>query len=269
MNLGTFGFTVDNEPDDSHLAAAPELERLGFRALWVVGGQLDRLDRLTDLLDATERATVASAIISPDVFDAETVASFYQRAESAAPGRLLVGLGSPHRPHPLSALRDYVDRLNAAIPRERRVLAALGPRALDMARERFAGAVPMLFTPSYTKIARNRLGPNCTLAVGLLAVLDEDTEGARTTAREPLTFLATLPAYVRSFRRQGFQDEDVASLSDSLVDRLVARGRPIDIIERAREHLAAGADHVQLTVLGADGQPTGISAARLLAAAIA
>ncbi len=269
MNLGTFGFTVDNEPGGSHLAAARELEQLGFGTLWIVGGQLDRLDRLTDLVDATRRATVASAIISPEVYDAATVASFYQRAESAWPGRLLVGLGSPHRPRPLAALGDYVDQLDAAIPTERRVLAALGPRALDVARDRFAGAVPMLFTPAHTKIARDRLGPNRILAVGVLAVLDENAEGARKTARNTLGFLVTLPAYVRSFRRQGFHEEEVASLGDSLVDRLVAWGRPIDIIERAREHLAAGADHVQLTVLGAAGQPTGISAGRVLAAAIA
>ena len=75
MNLGTFGFTVNNEPDGSHLSTARELEQLGFDTLWIVGGQLDRLDRLTDLLDSTERATVASAIISPEVFDSETVAS--------------------------------------------------------------------------------------------------------------------------------------------------------------------------------------------------
>ena len=269
MNLGTFGFTVDNQSDGSHLATATEVERLGFRTLWVVGGQLDRLDRLTDLLDATEQATVASAIISPEVFDAKTVASFYQRTESAAPGRLLIGLGSPHRPRPLTALGDYIDRLDAVIPRERRVLAALGPRALDLARDRFAGAVPMLFTPAYTEIARDRLGPNRILAVGLLAVLDVNAEEARKTARETLAFLVTLPAYVRSFRRQGFSEEEVASLSDSLIDGLVACGRSTDIIKCAREHLAAGADHVQLTLLGAGGQPTGISAARLLAPAIA
>jgi probable F420-dependent oxidoreductase len=269
MNLGTLGFTVNNEPDGSHLSSARELEQLGFRTLWIVGGQLDRLDRLTDLLDATERATVASAIVSPEVFDSETVASFYQQAESVTPGRLLIGLGSPHQPHPLSAVDDYIEQLNGAIPRERRLLAALGPRALDLARHRFAGAIPMLFTPAHTKVARDRLGPNRILAVGLLAVIDANAEAARKAARETLTFLATLQAYRRSFRRQGFRDEEVASLSDSLVDRLIAWGHPTQIVDRAREHLAAGADHVQLTVLGTAGQPTGISAARLLAPAIA
>ena len=269
MNLGTFGFTVNNEPDGSHLSTARELEQLGFDTLWIVGGQLDRLDRLTDLLGSTERATVASAIVSPEVFDSETVASFYRRADSLTPGRLLVGFGSPHRPDALSALNAYVDQLNGAIPRERRLLAALGPRALDLARHRFAGAIPMLFTPAYTKVARVQLGPDRTLVIGLLAVLDVNAKAARRTARETLTFLTALPAYVRSFRRQGFRGEEVDSLSDALVDRLIAWGRPAQIIDRAREHLAAGADHVQLTVLGTAGQPTGISAARLLAPAIA
>ncbi|MDT5069016.1 MAG: hypothetical protein QOK02_5171 [Mycobacterium sp.] len=69
MQLGRFGLTVDPEDFDS----AVELERLGFTALWILGGQLDRLDRLTDLVRATERVVVGSAIIPPDVYDAGSV----------------------------------------------------------------------------------------------------------------------------------------------------------------------------------------------------
>lgn len=46
MQLGRFGLTVDPEGFDS----AAELERLGFTTLWIVGGQLNRLERLHDLL---------------------------------------------------------------------------------------------------------------------------------------------------------------------------------------------------------------------------
>jgi probable F420-dependent oxidoreductase len=164
-------------------------------------------------------------------------------------------------------LNDYVDQLDSVVPRERRLLAALGPRALDIARERFAGAVPMLITPAYTAAARDRLGTDRILAVGLYVVFDGDAETARTTARQPISFLIKLPGYMKSLRRQGFSEGDVASLSDALIDRIVAWGNPTDIIERAREHLTAGADHVQLTVLGGPGQPTGVSAARALAPA--
>lgn len=263
LDLGPFGFTVDNATAGSHLGAATEIERLGFGALWVVGGQLDRLDRLTDLLGATEHATVGSAIIPPEVYDAATVTRFVATVDDG--DRLLLGFGSPHTPRPLAALREYLTGIDDAVPPRRRVLAALGPRALELARDRFAGAVPMLFTPEYTAVARARLGDDRLLVVGLDVVLDDDPAAARATARHPLSFLLSMPPYRRSLIRQGFSDEDLATMSDRMVDAITAWGTPADIVARAREHLDAGADHVQLTVIGTSGQPTGLAAARLLA----
>jgi alkanesulfonate monooxygenase SsuD/methylene tetrahydromethanopterin reductase-like flavin-dependent oxidoreductase (luciferase family) len=231
MSLRPFGFTIGNASDGSHLTAAAEIEPLGFHTLWITGGQLDRLDRLTDLLKATDQAIVGSAIIPPDVYGAAAVAEFYQRAESATPNRLLVGLGSPQRPWALAA-------------------------------------VAMLFTPDYTATARSRLGPDRTLSVGLYVVLDDDAEAARATARDPLEFLTGLPGYVKSLRRQGFTDDDIATLSNQMVDLLVAWGSPDAVAEHAQRLRSAGADHVQFIVLGADRQPTGLSAARLLAPAL-
>ena len=101
MDLGPFGFAIEREPGDAHLVAAAEIEKLGFTTLWMVGGQLDRLERLDDLIRMTERAVVASSVIPPDVYDARAVLALYERVESAAPGRLLVGLGAPQRPRAL------------------------------------------------------------------------------------------------------------------------------------------------------------------------
>jgi probable F420-dependent oxidoreductase len=148
MQLGRFGLTVDPEG----FVSAGELEQLGFTTLWIVGGRIDRLELLDELIGVTERAVVGSAIIPPDVYDAASVTALFHRVEAVAPGRLLVGLGSPHSARPLAALGDCVDQLDAAdepIPPDRRILAAFGPRALDVARERFAGAMPALFTPAY------------------------------------------------------------------------------------------------------------------------
>jgi len=65
MDLGPFGFAIEREPDDAHLVAAADIEKLGFTTLWIAGGQLDRLERLDDLIRTTERAVVASSIIPP------------------------------------------------------------------------------------------------------------------------------------------------------------------------------------------------------------
>jgi probable F420-dependent oxidoreductase len=135
-----------------------------------------------------------------------------------------------------------------------------------MARDRFAGAMPMLFTPAHTVAARRVIGVDRTLSVGLYAVLDRDAAPARATTRPPLSFLTTLPSYQKSLGRQCFSTLDIETVSDHLVDTLVAWGGPREIIEHAGRLHAAGADHVQLTVLGESGQPTGLAAAALLAA---
>lgn len=261
MELGRYGFTVD--PTSAH---AREIEDLGFRTLWVNGGQIDRLDVLTDLLAATARAVIAPAIIPPDVYGTDAVIALYRRAEVTAPGRLMIGLGSSQH-KPLAALSEYLDDLDP-IPRNRRLLAAFGPRTLAVARDRFAGAMPGMITPDYTMRARQRLGDGAQLIVGLYAVLDTDPDTARETARTPLRFLMGMRSYADSARRQGFTERDIETLSDALVDRVIARGSASDIAARARQHLAAGADHVYFSVLSDGAQPSGLAAARLLSSAV-
>jgi probable F420-dependent oxidoreductase len=261
MELGRYGFTVDPTLPD-----AREIEDLGFGTLWVNGGQIDRLDVLTDLLAATRRAVVASAIIPPDVYGPDEVIELYRRAELVAPGRLMIGLGSSHR-KPLAALSEYVDVLDP-IPRDRRLLAAFGPRALAIAGERFAGAMPGMITAEYTARVRQRLGDDAQLIVGQYAVLDTDPDTARQTARVPLRFLMDMRSYADSARRQGFTEHAIETLGDGLVDGVVAWGGAADIAARARQHLAAGADHVYLSALSDGTQPSGLEAARLLSSAL-
>ena len=128
ISLGRYGFSVEVRDDDSHLAAALTVEGLGFGTLWLNGGQLDRLDRLTDLLAATTTAVVGSAIIPPDRYSAAEVSELFARAEADAPARLMVGLGSSHRPRALTLLGDYLDALDAVASARRRRGCAFGNR---------------------------------------------------------------------------------------------------------------------------------------------
>jgi erythromycin esterase-like protein len=131
IELGQFGFAIDIEPDNTHLDASAEIEKLGFTALWIHGGQLDRLDRLANLAHATEHAVIASSIIAPDVYDAQAVLDFYRQMESEMPDRFLVGLGAPQKPRAIAALGDYLDQLDAAessvCPRRRKTWEAGSP----------------------------------------------------------------------------------------------------------------------------------------------
>lgn len=255
MELGAVGTAVDTgrPPGDATI-----LERLGFRTLWVAGGQLDRLDRVTDLLGATTDARVATAIISPDVYGADAVGRFYADTEAAAPGRFVVGVGGSQRRPRLAELEAYLDGLDrAGVPAGRRILAALGPRKLGVARDRCAGAVTLLVTPDHTASARAVLGAGATLVVDEFVVLGTDPDRARGLARGPLGFLATVPGYRADFARMGFSDADIDGLTDRLVDGLVAWGDADAIGARVAAHRAAGADHVILSILtDADPLPT-------------
>jgi probable F420-dependent oxidoreductase len=266
LDLGPAGVALT--VSDTYLGHAAELERLGYSALWLPGGQIDDLNRLAEITRATTAVPVGSAIISLDVYPPGSVADLYARLEAGAPGRLVTGLGGPQKPHPLPALNDYLDHLDRAeppVPAQRRLLAALGPRKLELARDRCAGASLLLVTPAYTSAARRILGGDPTLVIDQMLVLDTDATRARETARRPLRFLSGLPGYRATFGRMGFTDGDIDGLSDALVDQLVIWGDAGTIAARIGQYRRAGADHVMLHVLNDGDQPGPMEVARQLA----
>jgi len=267
--LGSFGMALN--VSDTYLDEAAELERLGYSAIWLPGGQIGNLERLVDLAGATSAVAVGSAIISLDVHPPESVTGLYTRLEATAPGRLVAGLGGPQHPRPLQALNNYLDHLDQAVPplpARRRLLAALGPRKLGLARDRCAGAILLLVTPAYAGTARQLLGEQPALVIDQMLVADTDATRARRTARRPVKFLAGLPGYAASFARMGFTDDEVADVTDRLVDDLVIWGDADTITARTREYLAVGADHVMLHVLSQGDQPGPIEVARTLATSL-
>lgn len=267
LGLGPAGVTVEVSADGSHLADAAELEKLGYSAIWLRGGQLDTLGRIAEVIGATTAVPVIPGIIPLDVYGPGEVLRLYADLQARSPGRFIAGLGGPQVPRPLRPLHDYLDQLDRGdppLPASRRILAALGPRKLDIARERAAGAVLLLVTPDYTRTARRLLGPESALVVSQMVVLDTDAARAREAARGPLRFLSGVPGYRASFARMGFSDADIDGLSDELADQLIAWGSAGTITARLSQHLRAGADQVVLTVLG-DGHHAATDAARQLA----
>jgi probable F420-dependent oxidoreductase len=248
--LGRYGvaLTVTDELEE-HARAA---EGWGYTAIWVAGGQLTTLDPLLRILRATTRIAVVPGIIPLDVHGPAAIADLYAEAERIAPGRLVVGLGA--QAGGIAALNGALDELDATVPRERRLLAALGPRKLDLARDRFGGAVTLLVNPTYTAWTRERLGGGPTLVADQMVVLDGDAASARAAARGTLGFLSRVPGYAAAFSRMGFTDGDVRELSDGLVDASFAWGGVDQVVGRLREQEAAGADHVVVAPLGGPGE---------------
>ncbi|HEY9337352.1 MAG TPA: LLM class F420-dependent oxidoreductase [Kribbella sp.] len=242
-------------------AAAREIEELGYGALWLGGSPPADLPVTESLLEATESLTVGTSIVNIWKSPAADVAASYHRLEDEHPGRFLLGVGIGHREatgeyrSPYRTIVGYLDELDdAKVPADRRALAALGPKVLQLAGARTAGALPYLTTPEHTREARRILGGGVLLAPEQMVVLETDTDIARATARDRLGPYLQLSNYAASFQRLGFGADDFADGgSDRLVDAMVLHGSAVEVAEGLKAHLEAGADHVAIQLLGHEG----------------
>ena len=246
--------------------AAAELEELGYTALWIpdVGGPV--LDSVENLLTATKTVTIATGILNLWMHEPADVAAAHARLTAAHGRRFLLGIGVSHAPlidskapgtyrKPLAATAAFLDGLDTAeqpVAAEDRVLAALGPKMLRLAADRSRGAHPYLVTPEHTATARERLGDGPLLLPEQTAVLDDDADAAREIGREWVRGYLAMPNYANNLLRSGFTEDDVATVSDRLVDAIVVCGNEEAILARINDHKAAGADHVCVQVLDAD-----------------
>lgn len=263
-------FRGDDEARRGEIAeAAGELDALGYGALWIGGSPSP--DMAQRILEATERAAVGTSILSIWDHAAPEVAARWAQLADAYGDRAVLGLGVSHeekptgndyrRDHPLadrpySAMRAYLDTLDGAarpVRPERRALAALGPRMLELARSRSLGALPYLVTPEHTAEARDILGADPLLAPELKVIVvpeGGDREAARATARDYLARYLGFANYRNSWLRLGYTEDDLAEGgSDRLIDALYAIGTPDQVRARVDDFFAAGADHVALQVV--------------------
>jgi probable F420-dependent oxidoreductase len=286
MSLGRVGVwlgSIGLLGADEERSAVRELEAAGYETIWFGESPFNKeaLSHAALLLDATERVTVATGIANIWLRSPASAANGAATLAEAHPGRFVLGLGVSHAPavafigqdysKPLTRMREYLDamdagRYTAALPVEPapRVLAALGPKMLELARDRTQGAHPYLITPEHTRRARGILGAGPWLAPEQAFVLERDPEQARAVARGHLEPYLALPNYRNNWLRSGFEEDDLAGGgSDRLVDALVAWGDEGAVRERFDEHVAAGADHVALQALGEDavGQLTRLALA--------
>ncbi len=250
--------------------AAAELDELGYRALWIpdVGGDVFAAVEL--LMASTRRALVATGILNLWMHSAAESAEAHARLSLAHGDRFLMGIGVSHQllidssepgryQKPLAAMRSFLDGLDGADPpvdASHRVLAALGPKMLELARTRAAGAHPYNVTVEHTAQAREAVGPDAVVAPEMAVALTTDADRARALGRQHLENYLMLENYTNNLRRLGFGDDDFAAGgSDRLIDALVAWGDEDAIARRVQEHRDAGADHVCVQALIEDGLP--------------
>jgi probable F420-dependent oxidoreductase len=275
--LGRVGIWIgglDLQPVAAVGEAAAEIEALGYGTVWLSDALVrDPFLDATVLLGATRSLVVGTGIAVIWSRHSRSAQGMTRTLLESHPGRFVLGLGTSHArgvegvlgmryERPLARMRSYLDELDAPDPVLElagvsgfaagpvpRVLAALGPKALELARDRSAGALTYLVTPEHTAGARALLGPDRTLAVEQAVVVGLPAAEARERARAHVTAYLPSDPYRMSWQRLGFTDADFADGgSDRLVDALVAVGEEA-VSERVAAHLAAGADHVCLQAL--------------------
>jgi probable F420-dependent oxidoreductase len=254
-SFGVFGHYSQFQPLSAE--QLQQIEALGYGAIWAGGSPPAELDWVDPILEQTTKLQVATGIVNIWTADAGPVAESFHRIEAAYPGRFLLGIGVGHREaigeyrKPVDALTDYLDKLDEyGVPKQRRVVAALGPKVLQLSGERAAGAHPYLTTPEHTAQARQIIGPDAFLAPEHKVVLTTDSEKARAVGRKALDLYLGLTNYLNNFKRLGFTDADLEKPgSDAFIDAVVAHGTPDAVAARLKQHREAGADHVPVQVL--------------------
>ena len=265
MELTRFGVwtTFASLGQDNGGEAAEVAERLGFGALWLGGSP--QLPSLAPLLRATESIVIATSIVNVWQYTPERLCDEFHALEAEWPGRLLVGIGIGHREatreyaKPLATMRSFLDGVAQApnpIPRDRLILAALGPKMLELARERTLGTIPYFVSPEHTAFARARLAPPALVAPELAVVVDDDPERARAVARTYAERYLGLQNYTTNLLRFEFDAGDITGGGSArLIDTVVPQGSPAALVPHVQAHLDAGADHVCIQTLGVGGVP--------------
>lgn len=284
-DLGAFGvytFDFEHQPAARMREEIAELEELGWRAFWFpeVGGR-EAFTHAGYLLACTERMHIVNGIAQ--IWGREAPAAYGAGVllADAYPGRYVLGLGyGVGRPgvKPLAAMTRYLDELDAlaasaTTPRPQvpmpRILAAYGPKMLELARDRAAGALTYLVNVAHTAHAREILGPRAFLGVEHAVVFESDPDRARAIGRAHLRPHLNSPHNIAKFRRLGYHEEEISSGgSDRLIDDLVFWGDLDRIVDKLHEHLKAGADHVAVEVIGTEPGRSAMPYWRMLADAL-
>lgn len=269
--FGVWTMQLDSISIADACGVAVQLEDIGVDTLWIpeYAGR-DPFVFASLLLTATSRLRVATGIAGIWSRDPMAMTAAHRSITEAFPDRFILGIGVSHGPivqgirghhfeKPLRAMRNYLTAMDAATylgptPKSApvRVVGALGPAMLELARDQASGAHPLFVTPAHTARAREILGPAALLAPEQLVVLASTREEARAAAQWQISAHLALPNYVNNMRRLGFSEQDLANGgSDRFFDATVAWGDTLAVSERVHEHLDAGADHVAIQLLTA------------------
>jgi probable F420-dependent oxidoreductase len=284
--VGIWSFALQRLGARDEIEAARQFDALRYPSLWIPEslGSKDAMAHAALLLAGTDKIPLATGIANIHARDPMAMANGARALGEAYPGRFVLGIGVSHAPSvemrggdygtPLALMKSYLDAMDAAQyaapapePPVPLVLAALGPKMLQLAAQRADGAHPYFVPVEHTSIARQQLGPEPCLATEVTAVLTSDRSAGLDIGRKFAHNYLELPNYANNLRRLGWSDADIDNETEDLIDAVVVIGDVDAIVKRVNDHLDAGADHVCVQIRAEKSTDPAVGAYRELAAA--
>ena len=274
MQFGRLGvwYSTDKLNGAQLADLARVVEKNGYGTLWYPESRgYESMSLAGYLLSKSSELTVGSSIANIYARDPFTARRAMVSLNDLYGGRFVLGLGVSHIPmveglrghrydKPLGAMRAYLDGVHKDLPEGREapvLVAALGPKMLALSGEKAQGAVPYNVTPQHTKEAAKILGTNKVLAVEQKVTIETDPAKARALGRKELARYMVLPNYRNNWLRLGFAEAELAGGgSDRFIDAMVLWGDAATVRKGLRAHFDAGATHVCLQPVHADGDFT-------------
>jgi probable F420-dependent oxidoreductase len=249
MKLGRLGvwYSTDKLDGPQLREFVRTVENNGYSALWYPESRgYESMSLAAFLLSCSVKLMIGSSI-----------ANIYARDSFTAHIPLVEGIRGHRYDKPLGAMSAYLDGINKSAPSGEVppvLVAALGPKMLALSGAKSRGAVPYNVTPKHTAEAAAILGPSKVLAVEQKVTIETDPAKARALGRKELSRYMVLPNYRNNWLRLGFTEADLADGgSDAFIDAMVLWGDADTIRRGLRAHFAAGATHVCLQPVHADG----------------
>lgn len=270
-NLGVWYF-LDAMSSSQAAETAGRIESLGYSTLWVPETMgRDPFTLLAALGAQTTTLQFATGIASIFHRHPGAMVQATNTLAEQTGGRFVLGLGVSHGPmvegvrkldysKPLSQMREYLAAMDASVymavpPAEPavRLLAALGPKMLELSAASADGAHPYFVTPEHTAEARAAIGPDKLLCVEQKVILSTDADAARAAANGQIDRYAALPNYRNNWKRIGFTEDEIEQRSNRFVDHVIVWGDEDRVRAGIQAHYDAGADHVCIQPVGTDG----------------
>ena len=241
---------VDNETVKIVAEAA---EEAGYSSFWVNDTpSADGLECLHEAASVTESIMLGVGVIPLGRRSAGSIADDVRRYELPQ-DRLWLGIGSPGPKGALDNARSGIaslhDDLDCTV-----VLAALGPRMVELSGEIADGVLLNWITPSYTAASRERIeeaareaGRDAPIIMSYVraGILPEAEDEIMVQAER----YASSPAYAAHFERQGIDGH-----------LTVLRGKNSAILQAGIEEFEAVLDESVVRAITADDEPATILA---------